>query len=66
IMVYRAKRASRIDTNDPSQIIDKIALNANNDLILVHIPNNHENDHASFAFTYVDFYGNESTPTIVN
>ena len=66
IMVYRAKRASRIDTNDPSQIIDKIALNANNDFVLVHIPNNHENDHASFAFTYVDFYGNESTPTIVN
>ncbi len=66
-MVYRAKEASRIDTNDPSQIIDKIALNANNDLILVHIPNNHENDDgSSFAFTYVDFYGNESTPTIVN
>ncbi|SHH06164.1 Uncharacterized lipoprotein YddW, UPF0748 family [Flavobacterium fluvii] len=66
LMVYRAKRAGRIDTNDPSQIIDKITLGANGDLISVHIPTNKENEHSSFAFTYVDFYGNESTPTIVD
>ena len=66
IMVYRAKRVSKIDINDPSQIIDKITLGTNEESILVHIPNQKENEHSSFAFTYVDFYGNESTPTIVN
>jgi uncharacterized lipoprotein YddW (UPF0748 family) len=66
IMVYRAKRAAKIDTNDPSQIIDKITLDPYDDFVFVPIPNIKENEHSSFAFTYVDYYGNESSPTIVN
>lgn len=66
IMVYRAKRAAKIDTNDPSQIIDKITLDPYDDFVFVPIPNTKENEHSSFAFTYVDYYGNESSPTIVN
>jgi uncharacterized lipoprotein YddW (UPF0748 family) len=66
IMVYRAKRASKIDINDPSQIIDKITLGTNNDLILVTIPTQKDKENSSYAFTYVDYYGNESSPTIVN
>lgn len=66
IMVYRAKKASKIDINDPSQIIDKITLGVETPLITVAIPLNKEHENSSYAFTYVDFYGNESTPTIVN
>ncbi|WP_269224962.1 glycoside hydrolase family 10 protein [Flavobacterium eburneipallidum] len=67
IMVYRAKRTSKIDINDPSQIIDKITLTQKcEDLITVTILTPKENEHSSYAFTYVDFYGNESTPTLVN
>ena len=66
IVVYRAKRASKIDINDPSQIIDKITLGTNEENIIVPIQTQKENDHSSYAFTYIDFYGNESSPTIVN
>jgi hypothetical protein len=64
--VYRAKRVAKIDTNDPSQIINKITLDPYDDFVFVPIPNIKENEHSSFAFTYVDYYGNESSPTIVN
>jgi hypothetical protein len=64
MMVYRAQRAGRIDINDPSQIIDKITLGAEFHPILANITINKEEEHYSYAFTFVDFYGNESTPTI--
>jgi uncharacterized lipoprotein YddW (UPF0748 family) len=66
IMVYRAKRVGKIDTNDPSQIIDKITLDPDKDFVFVPIPNTKENENSAFAFTYIDYYGNESSPTIVN
>lgn len=65
IIVYRAKKASKIDVNDPSQIIDKIAIDPEMPFIIVNIPNNTEHEHSSYAFSYIDFYGNESSPTIL-
>jgi len=66
IMVYRANKHSKIDVNNPSQIIDKINLTAKSDTILVNIPTKNGEENSTCALTFVDFYGNESTPTILN
>jgi hypothetical protein len=66
IMVYRAKKASKIDINNPSQIIEKITLAAKSDSILVTIPIKKPDENNTCAITFVDFYGNESAATILN
>ncbi|HEY6142438.1 MAG TPA: family 10 glycosylhydrolase [Flavobacterium sp.] len=66
VMVYRAKRSGKLDINDPSQIVDKITLRPEIALISVNVATNKEEEDSSYAFTFVDFYGNESTPTIID
>ena len=66
IMVYGAKFNSKIDIKDPSQIIDKIAFKENIDTVAVVIPNYKLDKNTSCAITFIDFYGNESEPTLVN
>ena len=66
VMVYGAKFNSKIDVNDPSQIIDKIAFKENIDTVAVVIPNYKLDKNTSCAITFIDFYGNESEPTLVN
>ncbi|MBA4276129.1 family 10 glycosylhydrolase [Flavobacterium sp.] len=66
IMVYRANKDSKIDVNNPSQIIDKINLATKSDTILINIPIKNGEENSTCALTFVDFYGNESTPTILN
>ncbi|MBA4320660.1 MAG: glycosyl hydrolase [Flavobacterium sp.] len=66
IMVYRADKHSKIDVNNPSQIIDKITLAAKSDIILVNIPIKKEDENSALALTFVDFFGNESSPTLLN
>lgn len=66
IMVYRANKDSKIDVNNPSQIIDKINLATKSETILINIPMKNGEENSTCALTFVDFYGNESTPTILN
>jgi len=66
VMVYGAKFNSKIDVNDPSQIIDKVAFKENIDTVAVVIPNNKLDKNKCCAITFIDFYGNESEPTLVN
>jgi uncharacterized lipoprotein YddW (UPF0748 family) len=66
LMVYGAKFNSKIDVNDPSQIIDKIAFKENIDTVAVVIPNYKLDKNTCCAITFIDFYGNESEPTLVN
>jgi uncharacterized lipoprotein YddW (UPF0748 family) len=66
IMVYRAKKTSKIDINNPSQIIDKITLTEKQDTIIVNIPTKKPDENNACAITFVDFYGNESAATIIN
>lgn len=66
VMVYGAKFNSKIDVNDPSQIIDKIAFKENIDTVAVVIPNYKLDKNTTCAITFIDFYGNESAPTLVN
>ncbi|MFV8376552.1 glycoside hydrolase family 10 protein [Flavobacterium sp. LB1P71] len=66
VMVYGAKFNSKIDINDPSQIIDKIAFKENNDTVEIVIPTYKLDKNTTCAITFIDFYGNESQPTLVN
>ncbi len=66
IMVYAAQFSTKVDVNDPSQIMDKIAFNEKNEAVAVVIPNQKLDQNNSCAITFIDFYGNESEATIVN
>lgn len=66
VMVYGAKFNSKIDVNDPSQILDKIAFKDNVDTVEVAIPTYKLDKNKTCAITFIDFYGNESDPTLVN
>jgi hypothetical protein len=66
VVVYSAKFNSKIDVNDPSQIIDKIAFKDNVDTVEVVIPTYKLDKNTTCAITFIDFYGNESDPTLVN
>jgi hypothetical protein len=62
-MVYGSK--FKIDVNDPSHIIDKIAFKENTDTLEVVIPT-YKLEQTTCAITFIDFYGNESDPTLVH
>lgn len=66
VMVYGAKFNSKIDVKDPSQIIDKIAFKENIDTVAIVIPTYKLDKNTTCAITFIDFYGNESEPTLVN
>lgn len=66
IMVYRAKKTSKIDVNNPSQIIEKITLIEKGDSINVCVPTKKPDENSACAVTFIDFYGNESAATTVN
>ena len=66
VMVYGAKNNSKIDVNDPSQIIDKIAFTEKKDAINIVIKNNLLDPNYNYAISFVDFYGNESEATLLN
>lgn len=66
VMVYGSKFNSKIDVNDPSQIIDKIAFKENTYTVEVVIPTYKLDKNTTCAITFIDFYGNESDPTLVN
>lgn len=66
IIVYRAKKASKIDVNDPSQIIEKINLTEKSNVIKICVPMKKSDESNTCAITFIDFYGNESAATTVN
>ena len=66
IIVYRAKKASKIDVNDPSQIVEKINLTEKSNVIKICVPMKKSDESNTCAITFIDFYGNESAATTVN
>ncbi len=66
VMVYGSKFNSKININDPSHIIDKIAFKENSDTVEVVIPTYKLDKNTTCAITFIDFYGNESDPTLVH
>ena len=66
IIVYRGKKTLNIDKNDPSQIIEKIAIGDKSYSINIILPLRKSDENNTCAVTFVDYYGNESEATIVN
>ncbi|WP_348797117.1 glycoside hydrolase family 10 protein [Flavobacterium adhaerens] len=66
IVVYAAKDASKINTKDPSQILEKIAVYEENNKFNIEVPAYKMIGKKAFAFTYVDFYANESPETVID
>jgi hypothetical protein len=60
VMVYAAKDSTEIDVNNPSQIIDKIAIKEKKDSISITIPKSLLEKNTICALSYIDYYGNES------
>lgn len=66
IMLYTSKKTSKIDINDASQIIDKVAVKEINNTIRIAIPTNKVIKNYIYAITFIDLYGNESSATEIN
>lgn len=66
IVVYSTENNTKLDSNDPSQILEKIYIDAKSESIKYSIAKDQLNNIKKVAFTFIDFYGNESVPEIVN
>ena len=66
IVVYSAEGSMKIDSNDPSQIIEKFFINPKTDSIKLLLSKDQLHNKNKVAFTFIDFYGNESVPDIIN
>ncbi|HKO77220.1 MAG TPA: family 10 glycosylhydrolase [Flavobacterium sp.] len=66
IVVYGANDASKININDASQILDKIAVIEENEGFSIEVPEYKMIGKKAFAFTFVDYYANESPETIID
>ena len=66
IIVYSTENNTKLDSNDPSQIVEKVFIDAKSESIKYCISKDKLNDSKKVAFTFIDFYGNESIPEIVN
>ncbi len=66
IVVYSSENETKLDCNDPSQILEKVFIDAKSESIKYTILKEKLNNSKKIAFTFIDFYGNESVPEIVN
>lgn len=66
IVVYCTENNLKIDNNDPSQIVEKVFIDAKSESIHYSISKTRLNNAKKIAFTFIDFYGNESVPEIIN
>lgn len=66
MVVYGAEHLSKLDLNDPKQIVDKILVFDNSGTISFTIPLEKMNQYKACAVTFIDYYANESTPTTID
>ena len=66
IVVYAAPNNAKIDVNNPSQILEKVGIDATCESIPYSVLKEKLKNAKKIAFTYIDFYGNESIPEIVS
>ena len=66
IVVYGAEHISKIDINDARQIVEKVTVCENNGTISFSLPAAKMNQHKACAVTFIDYFANESTPTIID
>ncbi|WP_163409817.1 glycoside hydrolase family 10 protein [Flavobacterium ajazii] len=66
MVVYGADHISRIDINDARQIVEKVRTNENEGTISFSLPAGKLNQYKACAVTFIDYFANESTPTIID
>lgn len=66
MVIYGGENISKVDINDPSKIIDKVAVNQYDGTILFSIPAEKMNQYKACAVTFIDYFANESTPTFID
>jgi uncharacterized lipoprotein YddW (UPF0748 family) len=66
VVIYAAKNKSQLNTNDPSQIVDKVTTDAQSGFIFVTVPSKKIGENTSCGITFIDYYGNESTCTTID
>lgn len=66
LIVYSAQNKMKLDLADPSQIVEKVFIDAKNESIKYSITKDKLHNAKKVAFTFIDFYGNESVSEIVD
>ncbi|NRT16663.1 uncharacterized lipoprotein YddW (UPF0748 family) [Flavobacterium sp. 28A] len=66
VLLYAAKDSLKLNTNNPSQIINKIAFKEKANSINLVIPSDQLEKNTTYAVSFIDFFGNESLPTTLN
>jgi hypothetical protein len=66
IIVYAAKNSTKINTSDATQIMEKIAVVEENNQFSIEVPAYKMIGKTAFAFTFVDYYANESPETVID
>ena len=66
MVIYGGENISKVDINDPSKIIDKVAVNQYDGTILFSVPAEKMNQYKACAVTFIDYFANESTPTFID
>ncbi|QZK90437.1 family 10 glycosylhydrolase [Flavobacterium sp. CHNK8] len=65
-VLYGSSANAKIDFNDASHIIDKVALIENLETLQIFVPTYKLHKNKTCAVTFIDYYGNESAPTFIN
>jgi hypothetical protein len=65
-ILYGSSANAKIDVNDASHIIDKVALIENLEALQIFVPTYKLHKNKTCAVTFIDYYGNESAPTFIN
>jgi uncharacterized lipoprotein YddW (UPF0748 family) len=66
MVLYGADHISKIDINDARQIIEKVIVRQNTGDILISATAAKMNQYNACAVTFIDYFANESTPTIID
>ena len=66
MVLYGADHISKIDINDARQIIDKVVVRQDTGDILISATAAKMNPYKACAVTFIDYFANESTPTIID
>ena len=66
VVVYSSRFQTKLDINNPSQLIAKVNFNEQSKLAEIAIPSYKLDKNKTCAITFIDLYGNESEPTIVS
>jgi hypothetical protein len=64
VVCYASEANVTLNSDDPSQIIDKFLVNKNNSGLSIRVPMNAIENKSNFALSYIDYYGNESKEVI--